>query len=850
MPRPRSIRLSTLAAFTAALTTAPMAVFAAPAQAVSGAAAADNAHAFTARLDIGDGQRACSGALVYSQWVLTAASCFAENPAVSLDVPAGAPALPTTATIGRTDLTTTTGQVRDVVQLVPHPDQDLVLAKLATPVTGITPVALSATAPAAGEELRVAGYGRTRTEWAPLRLHTGTFTVDSVSAAEVGITGKDGAAVCKGDTGGPAFRESGGTVQLVGINSRSWQGGCFGTDETETSTGAIGIRIDKARNWINANVGPSCTSTGALYSVTTAGSLLRRNVGDPADGTATVPEASTIDSGWNQYPRVLAGPSASFYGIKDDGLHFSHRVGSTGVWDVHHRKISTGFTTYRLPENRNEISVDRGGHIWHVDGGGDLRWVQYTSATDSWNPAGNKKIDSGWGRYSHIVATDDGVLYGIDSATGHLLRSRYDFESERWLQRHTTVSWADWRDSKSITSFGGDVLVRVKANGEVRHYRYHEPSGDFDGVYNLLIGSGTHWAGYTSVSGAPDACGLRADPTPESPVIDADRTGPADVLQTSTGAIEYAYTDSQGRLVHGRQADPADFASVRWTTGPATESFSGTPQLAEQPDGAVALTVQNVNSQTWWRRHGADSSSWGNWVDLAGAMKGHPVTAKRPDGVLVQFAVDADGRPWYRAQQRPNVDFMGWIRLDGEGFAGPLTAVTVRDGIQLFGTDGTGQLRTATVKDGVAGTWTDLGDQKIGHTPAVVVYPGYRLGVFARSTGGKIVGMVQAGEGADFPTTWTQVGDLTATGAPSAVIDPVTGFTEVVARGTDGTIHTSRETVQGSFGTWSAWQQAGTERSATDPTAFTYTAGTGSAWAYVFRTDADEARIRQGPSAG
>lgn len=57
------------------------------------------------------------------------------------------------------------------------------LAKLASPVTGIAPAALSASAPAAGEELRVAGYGRTKDEWAPLKLHTGTFAVDTVSAA-------------------------------------------------------------------------------------------------------------------------------------------------------------------------------------------------------------------------------------------------------------------------------------------------------------------------------------------------------------------------------------------------------------------------------------------------------------------------------------------------------------------------------------------------------------------------------------------------------------------------------------------------------------------------------------------
>ncbi|MEV0039227.1 tachylectin-related carbohydrate-binding protein [Streptomyces sp. NPDC050804] len=843
MPRPRNARFSAIAAFAAALIAVPMMVSATPAQAVAGTSASDNTYAFTARLDIGNGQRACSGTLVFSDWLLTAASCFADDPAVSLEVPAGAPALRTTATIGRTDLTTTTGQVRDVVDLVPHPDQDLVLAKLASPVTGITPVALSATAPVAGEELRVAGYGRTKDEWAPLRLHTGTFAVDTASATEVAITGKNGAAVCKGDTGGPAFREAGGSVQLVGINSRSWQGGCLGA-EAETRTGAVSTRIDKALTWINANVGPTCTPSGVLYSVTTAGSLLRRDVTDPAGGTSAVPEASTIDTGWNQYPRVLAGNAATFYGIKTEGMYVSHRVSSTGQWDIHHRLINTGLASYRLPENRNKISVDRGGHIWHIDGGGDVRWVQYSTGTDSWNPDGNKKIDSGWGRFSHIVATDDGVVYGIDTATGHLLRSRYDFESQRWLQRQVTVSTADWRDSKAITSFGGDVIMRVKANGEVRHYRYHEPAGTFVS-YNALIGSGSHWAGYTSVSGAPDSCRLRADYTPESPRIGVDLSSPGSVMQASTGEIEYAYTDGNGRLVNGRQTDPADFAGVQWTVSPETETFSGRPQLAEQPDGKVALTVQSVNGETWWRRHNASTAGWSAWIDLAGAMKEHPVTATTPDDVLVQFAVDADGKPWYRAQQRPNVDFMGWIRLGGEGFTGPLTAVTVRDGIQLFGTDPSGQIRTATFRDGAVGSWTDLGDRKITHTPSVVVYPGYRLGVFARSANGKIVSLIQSAEGAAFPATWTQVGDLTATGAPSAVIDPATGYTAVVARGEDGTVHHTREEVQGSFGTWRAWQQAGTEPSATDPTAFTYTGSAGSTWAYFYRTGSGEARVSQ-----
>ncbi|MGW2564037.1 S1 family peptidase [Streptomyces sp. NPDC001514] len=254
MHRPHPARSTGLAALSAVLVSAPLALTGTAAHAVTGTPEAENSLAFTARLDIGNGQRACSGALVDREWLLTAASCFADNPAASLAVPAGAPKLRTTATIGRTDLTTTAGVVRNVVEVVAHPSRDVVLARLNRPVTTIAPVALGATPAAAGEELKVAGYGRTKTEWAPLRLHGGAFTVDSVSDNEAGITGKDGAGVCMGDTGGPALRVTNGQAELVAVNSRSWQGGCFGVDPAETRTGAVAARVDGLRSWVDAKI--------------------------------------------------------------------------------------------------------------------------------------------------------------------------------------------------------------------------------------------------------------------------------------------------------------------------------------------------------------------------------------------------------------------------------------------------------------------------------------------------------------------------------------------------------------------------------------------------------------------
>ncbi|GAA2636701.1 trypsin-like serine protease [Streptomyces vastus] len=252
-----STRRLRLAALGAALAAGSLALSATPATAVIGpeVASGDTTYAYTAQIVIGDHDRGCSGVLVDREWLLTAASCFADNPAASLAVPAGKPALKTTATIGRSDLTGTNGAVREVVELVPRTDRDVVMARLNRPVTNVAPVALAATAPAAGEELRFAGYGRTKTEWAPLKLHTGAFSVDASAATTATVTGKDGAAACMGDTGGPVVRVAGGTHQLVALNSQSYQGGCFGIDATVTDTGAIAARVDDLASWVNSKVG-------------------------------------------------------------------------------------------------------------------------------------------------------------------------------------------------------------------------------------------------------------------------------------------------------------------------------------------------------------------------------------------------------------------------------------------------------------------------------------------------------------------------------------------------------------------------------------------------------------------
>ncbi|MEJ3743374.1 trypsin-like serine protease [Actinomycetes bacterium KLBMP 9797] len=188
----------------------------------------------------------CTGVLVDPQWVATSPSCFTQS--------SGGLGLRATVTLGRADLYATgTGHEIRVVETVRHPERNLLLARLAQPVTDVRPVAIGTTPPQAGETLRIAGYGRTATEWMPAQPHAANFAVDAVADAALTITpsASDGL-LCKGDAGGPALRERDGAVELVALHDTAWQGGCVA--ETEQRKGGTEVRVDNLKDWIRQQV--------------------------------------------------------------------------------------------------------------------------------------------------------------------------------------------------------------------------------------------------------------------------------------------------------------------------------------------------------------------------------------------------------------------------------------------------------------------------------------------------------------------------------------------------------------------------------------------------------------------
>ncbi|WP_344024826.1 trypsin-like serine protease, partial [Streptomyces luteireticuli] len=325
-----------MAAAILAATTAVTTLTSATSHAVVGTTAKEGSYPFTAKLDIG-GERGCSAALVEQRWLVTAASCFADKSAPSGKVQPGAPKSRTTAVIGRADLTRETGTVVDVVELVPREDRDLVLAKLAWPITSISPIRLATNAPLAGEDVWVAGFGRTKDQWVPDQLHYAKFAVGTVEATSMVLSSKSEAAVvCQGDSGGPAFRDTAGRYELVGVNSRSWQGSCLGND-SENRTGAVDTRLDDITEWIKKRTAPQPVAPVGDYRIDVDGDGKADYlvVGDNGSVQAFLNKGGDGHGGWSDSGVIATGTGAPgvnvrFADVNGDGKADYLVVGDNG----------------------------------------------------------------------------------------------------------------------------------------------------------------------------------------------------------------------------------------------------------------------------------------------------------------------------------------------------------------------------------------------------------------------------------------------------------------------------------------------------------------------------------------
>ncbi|MEV7523863.1 trypsin-like serine protease [Streptomyces sp. NPDC091371] len=536
--RPRTARISGLLVTTTAV--AAGLVPAGSAQAVSGPEAAAGQHTSVVKLNIGDeaNLRGCTGSLVDASWVLTAASCFAATPGTA--VPAGAPALKTTVTLSD-------GKRVEVAELVPRTDRDVVLARLTTPAAGAAGITQASAAPAAGADLTAVGFGRTRTEWAPGKAHTGAFTLNTSDATTLTITGKGTDVICKGDTGGPLLNAAG---ELVGINSRSWQGGCLATDPAETRTGAIAARTDGLREWIDGvRAATPGWQTKALVQ----------------SGTSLYQGVRLSDGSWTGYADVqskasdLGGiRSSAAAGINGD-THVLAISNSGGLFHTIRKQDGTWssfgdvFSVANALGSLTQVSAVSIGHDLHVVAVADGK-AFHTVRTGAGNWTPFRQIN---GSLTNVTAA------ATASVRGELQVGLISGGKPYHTIRQTNGNWFGWGDvTQAVGPTGPVTSLGMAGSGDETHFVIATDNGTRQ--YHTIRNFNGTWATWGELK---DVLG----------VVTAKSVSAA----TVNGEVQVAVTTTDGKLLHTTRH------TNRTWDAPVTAPLMGLPAAP----GAVAITA-------------------------------------------------------------------------------------------------------------------------------------------------------------------------------------------------------------------------------------------------------------------
>ncbi|GAA4952108.1 hypothetical protein GCM10023334_066980 [Nonomuraea thailandensis] len=555
----------------------------------------------------GDG-RECTATLVAPSWVLGAASCLAPDP--------NQPQLAEGAPAGATHVAFPGKAGIKVDWLSPRPGRDVVLARLAAPVEGITPIPLATTAPT-GVELSTVGYSRagvTATDWTNDQQRTAQVTFTAATATT--LTTATGPLVCSGMAGAPVL--NGG--KLAAVLSQAGQAGC--PDPAGSDSSLTAARADDLTTWVNAITTAAADHTWTLADLpatATSGTA----VGTVADSAFTgtgLPLTATAGATWKTgdtyspaiaFDRTTGTLAAGGLAVVTDA-DFSLSAWAKPTIQGTYSPPSTAGGTVLSQDGVNTA----GFKLWIQNGAWHFAMSQSDVASPVWDTAVAPAGSAALGVWSQVTVTykaasglvilwvngqnvasvrhttkwkATGALRVGAHKTGAASLGGYFSGVLSTVQTWNRVSLTPAKNNHDFDGDGRNDLILTDSAGDLWMYPNQSSSGENTVSVSNRVKIGSGWGmGWV--------------------VVDWDGDGLADLLRSGSDGVLWMYPNKGGYLTSSSRDDVGSgwekytFTAGNANSNPRADLFAihnANGTLFHYPDGAAGATRIQIGSSGW-----------------------------------------------------------------------------------------------------------------------------------------------------------------------------------------------------------------------------------------------------------